>query len=99
MAGFNDDLDCAGRYRKVYRAHVEPDLQWREEHFVKRYRLSKERMNDISIDFGPWSRTDGSNIGGGQSFFQQVNKTFLSLKIICDHIKICEKKRVFYHKT
>ena len=69
---FNNELDRSGRYKKIYRAKVNPRVEWRDEHFIKKYRLSKERIEEISVDFAPWSRTDGTPVGGGQSHFEQV---------------------------
>ena len=69
---FDDALDRGGRYKKVYKDHVDPLKEWREEHFVKRYRLSKARISQLAVDFSPWSRTDGTSVGGGLSYSQQV---------------------------
>ena len=86
MAVFNNDLDRNGRYRKVYQERIDPEYRWRPEHFIARYRLSVERVRDIAEDFGPYSRTDGSDVGGGLSYFQQVRVTFnFSLK----HARLC----------
>ena len=71
---FDDELDRGGRYKKVYKDHVDPFTEWREEHFVKRYRLGKERVAQLAVDYAPWSRTDGTSIGGGLSFQQQVQR-------------------------
>ena len=93
MADFNQELDRGGRYHKVYKVHVQPDKEWREEHFTKRYRLGKDRVTDIALDFGPYSRTDGTCLGGGLSHFQQVSyhsyilNNTIRYRITCIHIK------------
>ena len=72
FGNFPNDLDRGGRYRKVYKDHVNPLTEWRDEHFIKRYRISKERIQQLSREFQPWSRTAGTDVGGGLSYAQQV---------------------------
>ena len=88
FGNFDDTLDRGGRYTKVYKDHVNPFTEWREEHFVKRYRLSKERVAQLAEDFGPWSTTDGSSIGGGLSYGQQVQFPFIYREKIPTNISI-----------
>jgi hypothetical protein len=72
MAPPSYELDKAGRYRKTYRPRVQPDLKWRDEDFVRKYRLCKDRVKRLATEFGHYSKTSGLQIGGGITHFQQV---------------------------
>ena len=83
---FDDTLDRGGRYKKVYKQHVDPFTEWRDEHFIKRYRLGKPRVEQLAADYAPWSRTDGTATGGGLSFVQQVHVQPLHNSDTCTHL-------------
>ena len=74
-----EGLDRNGRKRKVYLARHNPYRKWSEGRFVRKYRLSKKRVKKISKRFGAWSdRTQGSKVGGGLSYIEQVSDFFSS---------------------
>ena len=74
------ELDRNGRYKKDYLEHHNPYLKWSEEKFIRKYRLSKARVQEIARDFGPYSRTKGTKVGGGLSYIEQVSNSLISCR-------------------
>ena len=74
MAAQAQVRDRIGRLRKEYLPRHDPVLKWRDEKFIAKYRLSRDRVKILGREFSEsgFSRNKGTNVGGGLSHTQQV---------------------------
>ena len=66
--------DVNGRKIKRYRERKHPLDDWTAEEFRRRYRVTKEIVQDLSFEFGNWHTKPWSPVGGALTYTDRVSR-------------------------